>query len=148
MSDRTISIDALEREIGNWSKGYWTSGRNALAILEPVYAIPSSDDVAQFIDATKEAISSEDTHNTNIWDCDQYSRYVWVEAGKYASKLGFRYKWPLGLVSGYFKWVGDGRAHTCNWVYMVEGVALIEPQGFIIKRVGDIIERSIRIVLV
>jgi len=149
MSNETISRDALEKKIRIWSNGYWTSGKKSLKIYDPVYSIPTADEVAEFLVSVKQSIDSEGINNTNIWDCDQHSRYVWVEAGKYASKLKFSYKWPLGMVSGYFNFPDGSRgAHTCNWVYMVEGFALIEPLDFSFHDIVYIVEKSIKFFIV
>ena len=147
MSNGTISRAALEAKVrgtppgfrDGWTYGYWKPKDKSFLILDPVYSLPGSEDVRQFLLAARESIKSEDTHSTNIWDCDNFSRYLVVEASKYASKLGYIYKWPLGTVSGYFGWMGDGVAHTCNWVYLAEfenidpfrPFALIEPQSLI-----------------
>jgi hypothetical protein len=149
MSNRTISNNAIENKIRNWSKGYWTGNKKYMAIYDPLYTIPDHGEVLQFLKVVKQTICSEDTENDNIWDCDQYSRYLWVEGGKYVSKLGLSYKWSLGMISGCFYWVkGGSEAHTCNWVYTSEGFALIEPQTFIFYKLHDIVQKSIRLMIV
>jgi hypothetical protein len=149
MSNGTMSRDAIERELRNWSDGYWTSDKKYMAIYDPIYSIPSRNEVSKFLELAQQSIRSENTQNSKIWDCDQYSRYVWVEVAKHASKFNFSYKWPLGVVSGYFNWVGGGsEAHTCNWVYMVEGFSLIEPQNSSFHDIEDIVKKSIKLIIV